>query len=230
MKSLRIHYIQHVPFEGLAYIETWATQHGHGISHTKTFNAEPFPELSSFDWLIVMGGSMGVYEEEKYPWLAAEKELVRQAIAAQKVVLGICLGAQMMASALGARVYPNPKKEIGWWKVELQQAPIWSSSNLVQTLFQWHGDTFDIPQGATKVASSSVCPNQAFMVGDRALALQFHLEVTPHAIEALCQNCLHEIVDDAYIQPYSKIVELGSHIPNSNALMQGILDYFQSIS
>lgn len=148
---------------------------------------DALPDPDSFSHLLVLGGPMAVYEMHRYPYLADEAKFIDAAIRANKHVLGVCLGAQMAAHVLGARVYAGPGKEIGWDKVAL--TPEGMSDPLMSTLlvpgtsaaevFQWHGDTFDLPQGAARLASSGLFPNQAFRYGDRVYALQFHIEVTP---------------------------------------------------
>ncbi len=114
MKTLHIHYLQHVSFEGLGYIENWISNNNHQLSGTKFFEGEVLPNNHSFDWLIVMGGPMGVNDYGKYPWLKPEKEFIRNAIENDKTVIGICLGAQLIASVLGGKVFPGIQKEIGW--------------------------------------------------------------------------------------------------------------------
>jgi GMP synthase (glutamine-hydrolysing) len=145
------------------------------------------PDPDSFTHLIIMGGPMAVYEMQQYPYLVTEALVIDRAIRANKYVLGVCLGAQMVAHVLGAKVYPGQKKEIGWYEVEL--TPDGMSDRLMSTLalpgrnaaqvFQWHGDTFDLPRNTTWLASSDRFPNQAFRYADRVYALQFHIEVTP---------------------------------------------------
>lgn len=145
------------------------------------------PDPGSFTHLIVMGGPMAVYEMQRYPYLVAEARLIDAAIKSDKHVLGVCLGAQMVAHVLGARVYPGDKKEIGWMEVELtpdgMTDPLISALALpgrnVAQVFQWHGDTFDLPRDSARLASSELFPNQAFRSADRVYALQFHIEVTP---------------------------------------------------
>ena len=114
---MRIHSLEHEPFEGLANIEVWAKSRGYSISRTLLFNNEELPDISDFDWLVIMGGSMNIYEEEKYPWLREEKDFIAEAIAAKKIVLGVCLGSQLAADVLGGRVSRNKYKEIGWFPV-----------------------------------------------------------------------------------------------------------------
>jgi len=114
MPHLRIHYLQHVSFEGLGSIAEWVTSNGHELTSTQFFINSYLPEPADIDWLIIMGGPMGVYDEDKYEWLTAEKQFIKKAIDAGKTVIGICLGAQLIAKVLGAKVYPNQKRAIGW--------------------------------------------------------------------------------------------------------------------
>jgi GMP synthase (glutamine-hydrolysing) len=147
--------------------------------------------------LIVLGGPVGVYQEQAYPFLTDELRLLEQRLAADLATLGICLGAQLMARALGAKVYPGPRKEIGWAPLHLSEAG--RRSCLAQlakretAVLHWHGDTFDLPAGATHVASTPEYDNQAFAWGTRGLALQFHAEVTARGLERWFISHAHEI-------------------------------------
>ncbi len=151
---------------------------------------ETAPGLDSFTHLLIMGGPMAVYEMNSHAYLAGEASLIDRAIKANKHVMGVCLGAQMIAHVLGAKVYPGPQKEIGWYEVTLTPEgrgdPLLSQLQLpgknTAQVFQWHGDTFDLPAGAVRLASSDLFPNQAFRFGDRVYALQFHIEVTPSIV------------------------------------------------
>ena len=179
---MRVHYLQHEPFEGLGSMETWFRERGATITATHLHRGEALPALGDLEWLVVMGGGMSVNDERELPWLVPEKALVRRAIAAGKRVLGICLGAQMIASALGARVYKNTVKEIGWWKLVREpgaaEHPLGAALPDGVEVFHWHGETFDLPPGAVRLARSEACPNQAMAFGPRVLGLQFHLETT----------------------------------------------------
>ena len=151
---------------------------------------EAVPDPGPFTHLLIMGGPMAVYEMDRYPYLRNEARLIEQAVKANKHVLGVCLGAQMVAHALGARVYAGGQKEIGWYKVDItpegMKDPLMSALALdgksLARVFQWHGDTFDLPAGAVRLASSELYPNQAFRFSDRVYALQFHIEVTPKIV------------------------------------------------
>jgi GMP synthase (glutamine-hydrolysing) len=144
--------------------------------------------LNSAPGLVVMGGAMNVDEVDRYPHLAQEVEWIKQALAAGLPVLGVCLGAQLLAKALGAKVYPNPVKEIGWFKAELtphaDRDPLFEGGGRHITVFQWHGDTFDLPPGTVRLAESKLCRNQAFRYGRSAYGIQFHIEMTGEMIES----------------------------------------------
>src|SRR5262249_47695751 len=138
-------------------------------------------QLQEIDLVVVLGGPMNIYEEDKFPWLIAEKKFIRQAIEEKLAVLGLCLGSQLIADVLGAKIYPNDEKEIGWFPVEVTEAALkhrlFSHWPNFFTPFHWHGDTFDLPEGAIHLARSQACRNQAFLYQDRVVGLQFHLEI-----------------------------------------------------
>ena len=178
-------------------MEPWLRARGHTLSYTH-FHAGGDPAASvNADWLIVMGGPMGVHDEAELPWLKAEKRALRAALDRGASVLGVCLGAQLMADVLGAPVTRNAHKEIGWHPVELspEAQATWLAGAFPGrfTPFHWHGDTFAIPAGAVPFGSSPACRNQGFLWSDRALALQFHPEVTPESLAALAEQCGDEL-------------------------------------
>lgn len=224
---MRIHYLQHVPFEDLANIEAWAKKRDHEISGTMLFQDEPLPDLDGFDWLVIMGGPMNIYEHDRYPWLVREKEFIGRAIAADKIVLGICLGAQLMADVLGGKVRRNKQKEIGWFPVRL--TPEATRSQIFRVLpeefvaFHWHGDTFDIPQAAVHVAESQACRNQAFEIG-RAVGLQFHLESSMDSIDHLILNCSNELSEGRYVQRPKELLSHLGRFSEIRMLMEVFLD------
>lgn len=225
---MNIHYFQHVPFEGLGSIEDWVLARRHVLSATRFHRGEPLPAVEDVDLLVVMGGPMNIYEEAKYPWLVEEKRFIEQAIAAGRRVLGVCLGAQLVADVLGARVYANTDREIGWFPVETTEAV--SASGLFGAfpsqieVFHWHGDTFDIPAGAAHVARSSGCANQAFVYDDRVVGLQFHLETTPASARQIIAHCADEIVEGRYIQVPQAMLADARRFDAINGVMLGLLD------
>jgi len=179
--------IKNVFSEGPGTIEEHLREEGISYSIVDLSIGDSVPENAVFTHLLVMGGPMAVYEMHRYPYLINEALLIDRAIRENKNVMGVCLGAQMLAHVLGARVYPGPKREIGWYDVSLtpegMNDPLFSALALpgknTAQVFQWHGDTFDLPKGAVRLASSALYPNQAFRYGDRVYSFQFHIEVTP---------------------------------------------------
>lgn len=203
---MKIEILQHVPFESAGSIIEWAEKNHHTCHTTHLYREAKLPAANSFDLLIIMGGPMSIHDTLEYPWLEQEKEFIRQATDSGKLVLGICLGAQLIASSMGAEVYQNPQKEIGWFEVTPSDNALpWFEHPF--TAFHWHGETFSLPPGATLLASSEACPNQAFIVDDRILALQFHLEITPDGVQALLKNCADEIRQSPWIQSEHEIAE-----------------------
>jgi GMP synthase-like glutamine amidotransferase len=204
MKKLKIHYLQHVSYEGLGSIEEWIKSAGHILNSTRFFENDPLPALADFDWLIIMGGRMSVNDEDKYPWLKDEKLFIKNAISTGKTVIGICLGSQLISSALGARVYQNKEKEIGWFDIELSDEA--QNNNLFHDIerklkvFHWHGDTFDLPENAVRLASSEACKNQAYLLNEKVLALQFHLEPTLTSLQMMIGHGMAELKPGRYIQ------------------------------
>ncbi len=220
---MRIHMLQHVPFEGLSGIADWIALNHHPVTATRLYQQEPLPAIQEIDWLIVMGGPMSTYDEDQYPWLLEEKHCIEQAIKQKKIVLGICLGSQLIADVLGARVYPNQYKEIGWFPITLteegQQSPLFRFLPEQFHVFHWHGDTFDLPDGATHIASSAGCRHQAFVYGTRVVGLQFHLEMTPRSIRDIIHHCADELVPGPYIQSPEVIL---SHLDETTFINQAM--------
>lgn len=224
---MRVHVLQHVAFEGLGSIEDWLAARGAVISYTRFYEEPSLPDLADIDLVIALGGPMSVNDETDLPWLVAEKRFVSAAIAADKAVLGICLGAQLIASAQGARVYPGPQKEIGWFPIFAAE-PQNGAFRFPQeaTVFHWHGETFDLPAGAVRLAGSAVNPNQAFQIGARVIGLQFHLETTPQSAAAMIQHCGDELIPASYVQSAADLQSApAAHYAGVNALMGEILSY-----
>ncbi len=226
--EMKIHYLQHVPFETPASIEKWALEHKHYLSATRFYANESFPPVEDIDWLVVMGGPMNIYEDNQYPWLTQEKRFIAQAIQANKTVIGICLGSQLIADVLGSKVYPGENKEIGWFPIELtneaQNSTIFGALPQQFTVFHWHGDTFDLPPGATRLAYSQGCQNQAFIYNQRVLGLQFHLESTKESVSQLIANCGDELVEGKYIQQATEMLAQNENFDQINTIMNSILD------
>jgi len=225
---VRIQIFQHVPFEGPGHLEPWLRNAGCTLSTTRFFESDSLPEMDAVDFLLVLGGPMSVKEEAVYPWLAEEKEFIRDFIRTGRPVLGICLGAQLMASALGARIYRNPETEIGWFPVEgVPQSDASTFSFPPSTrVFHWHGETFDLPSGARHLARSAACEHQAFQVGPAALGLQFHLETTPESARVLISNARAELIPAPFIQSESELLaSTPARFENIHQLMGEVLTY-----
>ena len=227
-KSLRIHYLQHVPFEGPGCIESWAMVRGHRLTSTRLHAGQRLPLVEELDWLFILGGPMNVYEENRYPWLAREKRFIGEALHRDKAVIGICLGAQLLACVLGAKVTRNPCVEIGWHPVEkAAQAPQSDLSGFLPDrfpAFHWHGDTFEIPRGAVHLARSQACETQAFAFGDRVAAFQFHLESTRESAEQLVHNCPEDLADGPFVQGPAEMLTDLDRFRRINGLMADFLD------
>lgn len=225
---MNLHFFQHVPFEGPGAIELWARGRGHRIRATRFFQGEPLPALDEVDWLLILGGPMSVHDEAIFPWLASEKRFLAEAIAGGRRVLGICLGAQLVAAALGASVYPAAHKEIGWFPVrrrsEAERSPLGRSLPPEVEAFHWHGETFDLPVGAIPLASSEACPNQGFILGERVLCLQFHLETTPEAVAQLLANCSDDLAEGPFVQSPGVMLSGKRRFRAMHAAMVGLLD------
>ena len=225
-----IHCLAHVPFEDAANIGRWAHNHGHSLNYTRFFQNDPLPSIDRFDMLAVMGGPMNVSEHDIYPWLVTEKEFIKKSIDKGKKIIGVCLGAQLIADCLGATVTPNPQKEIGWHPVTLteaaQKSPLFAHMPTQMDVFHWHGDTFSIPPEAIHLAASRACANQAFLYGRNVLALQFHMEYSRQSIEKMLNACGSEIIDAPYIQ-HPEIIRAGcDRIPQTSERLYALLDAF----
>ena len=226
---MQVHILQHVPFEGLGCLEPWLKTHKAQLTYTYFFEPHwQLPKLDQYDLLIILGGPMSVNDEADWPWLVAEKAWIAEALAADKAVLGICLGAQLMASALGAAVYPGPHKEIGWFPLYGIPVSEGAFAFPVETkVFHWHGETFDLPVGAIHLARSAGCAHQAFQWGTRALGLQFHLETTPASAQAMLSHCADELQHEAgkpFVQSAAAIEHAAAdQYLSIHALMEHIL-------
>jgi GMP synthase-like glutamine amidotransferase len=228
---MKIHVLQHVPFEGLGSIAAWIEARRAKIAYTKFFENHDLPDPDSIDMLIILGGPMSVNDEDTLPWLVREKQFVRDAIARRIPILGICLGAQIIASAMGARVHQNPLKEIGWFPVRAVPAPP-GTLRLPQECmaFHWHGETLDLPAGAVHLAKSDACENQAFQLNRNVLGFQFHLETTLHSASALLENCAQEIVAGPFIQSDMELRSVPlSLYQEINARMNNVLSYLAAM-
>lgn len=224
---MRAHVLQHVSFEGLGSIGPWLAQRKARVVLTRFFDSPRLPDLADLDLIIAMGGPMSVNDEADLPWLVDEKRFIAEAILAGKAVLGICLGAQLIAAALGARVYPGPHKEIGWFDIEsTSNGPDLFKFPGTASVFHWHGETFDLPPGASRLARSAACENQAFQVGSNVIGLQFHLETTPESAESMISHCRHELTEGPFIQSEEALLRVPeASYSRINLLMTEVLEH-----
>jgi GMP synthase-like glutamine amidotransferase len=222
---MNVHSLEHQSYEGPGKIGDWAAARGHALTRTALYAGEAPPPLTDFDLLVIMGGSMNIYEHRNHPWLVAEKRFIGEAIAAGKPILGICLGAQLLADALGGRVFQNAEKEIGWWPLRVfdRSAPFATFPETL-TVMHWHGDTFSLPPGARRVAESDACTEQAFVFGDRVVGLQFHLEQGPVAVSDLATACGAELVPARYVQSREQLLASQPDLAPCEAALFGLLD------
>jgi GMP synthase (glutamine-hydrolysing) len=223
---MRIQLLQHVEFEGPGYITDWCLKRGHSLTIRKLWIDDPLP-AKDFDGLIAMGGPMNIYQEDDHPWLVKEKLVIRQAIDANIAVLGICLGAQLIADSLGAKVYPLTR-EIGWFPVE-KALPDGQFDFLpgFATAFHWHGESFDLPAGAVRLFSTTATPNQAFIYRKNILALQFHLEVSETILRDLLKECSGDLDNSEFVMSEMEIIHGLSRYQYSNhKILNAMLMYF----
>ncbi len=226
---LKIHVVQHIDFEGPAYIQEWACQNKYTLSYTKLHKNQKLPKPDDFDLLVIMGGPMSVNDADKYDWLSYEVDFIKTSIEAGKAILGICLGAQLIAKAMEANVYPVEYPEIGWFPILLERKDL--PKDLKNTLpdylttFHWHGETFDIPRLATGFASSTDTPNQAFIYNRKVIGLQFHPEVNSESIDTMLHHMGHEIHESRYIQPIEAIQYGKINCEKNHAVMKAFLSY-----
>lgn len=230
---MRVHFFQHVAFEGPGYIATWMQEQGHVLSATRFF--EPgyqLPDPATLDALVVMGGPMSVYDDAVYAWLQEEKAFIKAMIQAGKKVLGICLGSQLAALCLGATVSRAPHQEIGWYPVFAATTAEEPAPGIYELLrqgphvFHWHGDQFAIPQDAYELAFSAANRNQGFMYRDQVMGLQFHAEPFAADLALMLAHGGAELKADTYVQDEQGITAELFRTGDNHQLMAGLLQHF----
>jgi GMP synthase-like glutamine amidotransferase len=230
---MRIHILQHVRHEGPGSIQVWARGRGHALRRTRQCDREPLPAPEEFDWLVVMGGPMGVDDDAAHPWLPGEKRLIAEAIAARKRVLGICLGAQLVAQVLGARVTRAAQKEIGWFPVRRAEgalaSPFGSVVPVESLAFHWHSDTFDLPPGAIRLAMSEACENQAYDWGGRIVGLQYHLEVTGDGAQDMIRHGAAELTEAPFVQRADVMLWEPGRFQRANGVLDSLLATMEAL-
>lgn len=229
MTQRRIHFFQHVPFETPGMIADWANEKNNITTYTLFFEKEfQIPQVENIDWLVVMGGPMSVHDEEKFEWLKVEKEFIRKCIDANKTVLGICLGSQLVAEALGSGIFKNTFTEIGImpveWTVEAQANSLFNHFPEKQNVFHWHGETFNLPGKTTQLAKTDACLNQAFIHKKNVIALQFHPEVDDLLLRDMIAGTRDELVKEKYVQTEQEILSKEHLMIENRKLLYKFLD------
>ena len=225
---MNIAVLQHAAFEGPGEIALWARQHGHPVSVHHLYRGDPLPRLDTFELLVVMGGEMNIYQYRDWPWLKPESAFIRSALAQGKRIVGICLGAQLIADALGARIVQNPEHELGWlpigWTDEGRE--VFPDLPFSSTVLHWHGDTFELPAGATRLAANEGCPEQGFLIRNKCLGLQFHLEVDPDLVKEFVDG-QGEWPTGPYVQtPEVILSKTALYCDQNRQLLHSLLDRF----
>jgi GMP synthase-like glutamine amidotransferase len=211
---MRIFFLQHDPLDGPGAMIEWAEARGHTVATCLICEGAPLPPIESFDLLVSLGGPMGAYEEDLLPWLGIEKQYLRQTVAAGKKILGLCLGCQLLAEALGGKAFRHTCKEFGWQPIEpLPQGADWFGTQKPFKAFQWHGDTYSLPPEAVQIATNEACDQQAFVIGNQVLGLQFHLEWT----EQMARDAL---ADPGAAPPKSPFVQSPEEILSDPSLFE----------
>jgi GMP synthase-like glutamine amidotransferase len=228
---MRIHSLIHAEFEGLGTIHEWIETNRHDLSVTRLFENDPFPSMDKFDSLIIMGGPMSVNEEDIHPWIKPEKEFISTAISSKKKVIGICFGAQIIARSLGAEVKINQVKERGWFPINKiftfdEYFPDFDQFS-GQTVFHWHGETFDIPQGSARLFESAGCKNQGFIYNNQVMGLQFHLEMNEKSLNKMFNYLGTDYGSGKFIQSKEEILDfLPKYYPDNRRILFTLLDKF----
>ena len=228
---MKIQVFQNVSFEGPAYIEEIAEKNGYELHVSRLFDGEnPLPP-TDYDMLVILGGPMSIYEESEFPWLPNEKKAIELAINSEKIVFGICLGAQLLADILGAEVYKNEEREIGWFpvhkvKAESGNEPLSFLPNKI-TVFHWHSDTFHIPRNAVKIYSSEATENQSFIYESKVFAMQFHLEMKKSSIKDLVHYCEADLESSKFVMEKGKMLKLYKKYEDDNKkVLQDLFRHF----
>lgn len=210
-------------------MEAWLVDRGDDLFCTRLWSGDTLPPVDSFAALIVMGGPMGIYDHDEYPWLSEEKSFLTKVVAQETPTLGICLGAQLLADVLGAEITANWEKEIGWFPVQAT-TDMPESLALVfpgeMTAFHWHGDTFTLPEDAVRLFGSVACENQAFLYKEHVLGIQFHLETTRDSAAMLIDNCRDELVRSPWIMPEKEMLNRNDDFRTINTCMHKLLKEF----
>jgi GMP synthase-like glutamine amidotransferase len=219
--------LQHVPFEGPGAVVSWARLRGNPCFVHRLYLGDDLPAAGPDDLLVVMGGPMSANDDRIYAWMAPEKAAIATHISVGGRVIGICLGAQILAAVLGARVYPQPEPEIGWFPISTASPKnrLFAHVRSPMPVLHWHADTFDLPTGAVQLARSEVCEHQAFAVGTRAVGLQFHIEMDYQGVLDITSACASDTARQSrWIQDVSQIRRGASNVALCRGVLYRLLD------
>lgn len=230
---MKILFVLHAAFEKPGCIETWASKKGHTIEKSSPYRGETLPEIDKFDFLVVMGGPQSPLEIDKAPYLNDEIALIKKAIQQNKKIIGVCLGAQLIGEALGAKTERSPHREIGMHLVELlddaKDDPVFSQFPKKFDVMHWHSDMPGIAENAVLLAKSEGCPRQAFRYGDRIYGFQCHFEFTKELISGMIDNCVADLVTPGkYISSVKELLE--ADCSQINSRMESVLNYLNGLS
>lgn len=229
---MKILSISHASFERLGHIETWAHKKNHIIRKVNPYRGETLPKVNDFDFIIIMGGPQSMLRMKDAPYLADEIEFIKQALKLNKPILGVCLGAQLIAEALGAKTERSPHQEVGMYLIELLDAakddPVFQQFPHKFEVMHWHYDMPGLPEGAVLLAKSEGCPHQAFRYGDRVYGLQFHFEMTENLLNVMVENYIADLIQKSeYIRPVREILE--TDCSEINLKLESILEYLSNV-
>ncbi|CAI3933019.1 MULTISPECIES: type 1 glutamine amidotransferase [Commensalibacter] len=221
--------LQHTISDGPGYILSWLHEQGFATDICFLYKQDsPLPNVDSASLLIILNGPMSVHDEDQYPWLKKEKELIKQAIEKNIPTLGVCFGAQLIANIYGAKVSPAPHKAIGWFPIKGESTTkkgCFHFPDNFTSLF-WHTDEFEIPENATLLASSQICKNQAFQIKKNAIGIQFHPQTTPYLLQGLINSSSLDLTNDLYIQPTQQLLSApASFFVQTNQLVNDVISY-----
>ena len=228
---MRIHSLQHVSYGHLTTIAQWAKHKKLSLSTTLLYQDFELPKFDDFDLLIILGGPMSIFDEGRYPWLKEEKKFIIKVIEKGKTLLGICLGAQLLADAMGARVYKSQYTEIGWHPVSLTEeaknSRVFGRLPRIFTPFLWHEYSFEIPKGCRRVAESESCVNQAFEYRDKIIGIQFHIE--PPIIKSAISYCGAQMKKGKYVQSPEEMLNGKANAEKLDSVMTLLMDGIEGI-